>query len=79
MYRMYMKIGAPMRAVMTPAGRDPGIFLTAISARRIINAPRIADVGIRTLLSLPTNNLAICGPIRPTKPIVPVKHTQIIF
>ncbi len=65
-----------MAAVNTPAGTSNGLNAVRpiISATITSNAPIAADVGNKTPNDGPTIRRAICGAIKPTKPIAPAKE-----
>jgi hypothetical protein len=74
-----MKNGTPRREVMTPMGISWGAnsVLAAVSHNNRKIAPVSAETGISLLWSGPVMKRTACGMMRPTKPIVPQKHTLI--
>src|SRR5471032_3055854 len=72
-----MKNSPPMAAVATPMGRSSGAIrvraATSTHTRKML--PINAQTGSRRRCSAPTNLRAICGTIRPTKPMEPLMET----
>ncbi len=64
-----------MSAVMIPTGISRGAInvRAKVSASKRIRPPIKADCGIKSLLSFPIILRAICGAIKPIKPITPEK------
>jgi hypothetical protein len=70
-----MKKGTPSSEVTMPTGISAGINtnLAKVSEQRSKQEPTTALHGSKNLWSLPISILAICGEIKQTKPMTPVK------
>ncbi len=75
---MYRKNGPPNSAVTDPTGRlTAEIPWEMQSASSVTSAPMAADAGRRMRMSDPMIILHTCGAMSPTKPIGPVKLTDV--
>ena len=67
-----------MSPVITPTGISAGkkTVLASVSAHKRNAAPAKNEAGIMDRISGPIKNLVICGIMRPTNPITPLKATD---